>query len=109
NLSGAGALSAPGWAEIGTGAAGRDDSVVDCGSDYGNHGFTPDISAAGSYGAFHMPKTTPATSALRKLGIAFKLHTYGYDSTSEHLGLQAAEALDDQPSRMVMTLAVEVG
>ena len=29
----------------------------------------PDISDAGGTGAFHMPKTTPATTALRKLGI----------------------------------------
>ena len=31
--------------------------------------------------------------ALRKLGIAFKLHTYVYDSNAESIGLQAAEAL----------------
>ena len=28
-----------------------------------------------------MPRSTPATQVLRKLGIAFKLHTYVYDST----------------------------
>jgi Cys-tRNA(Pro)/Cys-tRNA(Cys) deacylase len=38
-----------------------------------------------------MPKSTPATLALRKLGIAFKLHTYVYDSTAHNggIGLQA--------------------
>ncbi len=55
-----------------------------------------------------MPKTTQATLALRKLGIAFKLHTYVYDSTAEHIGLQAAEALDVEPSRVLKTLMVEV-
>jgi Cys-tRNA(Pro)/Cys-tRNA(Cys) deacylase len=55
-----------------------------------------------------MPKTTPATTALRKLGIAFKLHTYVYDSGAEHIGLQAAEALDVEPNRVLKTLMVEV-
>jgi Cys-tRNA(Pro)/Cys-tRNA(Cys) deacylase len=59
-------------------------------------------------GFFHMPKTTPATTALRKLGIAFKLHTYVYDSGAEHIGLQAAEALDVEPNRVLKTLMVEV-
>src|SRR5664279_3217176 len=57
-----------------------------------------------------MPKATPATQALRKLGIAFKLHTYIYDSTvpSGGFGLQAAEALGVEPSRMLKTLMAEV-
>ena len=55
-----------------------------------------------------MPKTTPATLALRKLGIAFKLHTYVYDSSAESTGLQAAEALGVEPSRMLKTLMTEV-
>ena len=55
-----------------------------------------------------MPKTTPATTALRKLGIALKLHTYVYDSGAEHIGLQAAEALDVEPNRVLKTLMVEV-
>ena len=57
-----------------------------------------------------MPKATPATQALRKLGIAFKLHTYIYDSTvpSGGIGLQAAEALGIEPSRMLKTLMAEV-
>jgi Cys-tRNA(Pro)/Cys-tRNA(Cys) deacylase len=57
-----------------------------------------------------MPKATPATQALRKLGIAFKLHTYIYDSTvpSGGIGLQAAEALGVEPCRMLKTLMAEV-
>src|SRR6266576_2526400 len=57
-----------------------------------------------------MPKSTPATLALRKLGIAFKLHTYVYDSTIHNggIGLQAAEALGVEPSRMLKTLMAEV-
>ena len=57
-----------------------------------------------------MPKATPATQALRKLGIAFKLHTYIYDTTvpSGGIGLQAAEALGVEPGRMLKTLMAEV-
>ena len=46
--------------------------------------------------------------ALRKLGIAFKLHTYVYDSAAESIGLQAAEALGVEPGRMLKTLMAEV-
>ena len=55
-----------------------------------------------------MPKTTPATLALRKLGIAFRLHTYVYDSGAESIGLQAAEALGVEPARVLKTLMAEV-
>ena len=57
-----------------------------------------------------MPKSTPATLALRKLGIAFKLHSYVYDSTvpSGGIGLQAAEALGVEPNRVLKTLMAEV-
>ena len=55
-----------------------------------------------------MPKSTPATMALRKLGIAFKLHTYVYDSSAESTGLQAAEALGVDPNRVLKTLMTEV-
>jgi Cys-tRNA(Pro)/Cys-tRNA(Cys) deacylase len=87
-------------------AARRDEGRVDCAGDYGNHAFGRYFSDR--WGAFAMPKTTPATLALRKLGIAFKLHTYVYDSTAEHIGLQAAEALDVEPNRVLKTLMVEV-
>ena len=55
-----------------------------------------------------MSKATPATLALRKLGFAFRLHTYVYDSDADHIGLQAAEALGIEPSRMLKTLMAEV-
>jgi Cys-tRNA(Pro)/Cys-tRNA(Cys) deacylase len=55
-----------------------------------------------------MSKTTPATLALRKVGVAFKLHTYVYDSSAESIGLQAAEALGVEPSRVLKTLMAEV-
>jgi Cys-tRNA(Pro)/Cys-tRNA(Cys) deacylase len=55
-----------------------------------------------------MPNATPATLALRKLGIAFRLHTYVYDSRAESTGLQAAEALGVEPGRVLKTLMAEV-
>jgi Cys-tRNA(Pro)/Cys-tRNA(Cys) deacylase len=55
-----------------------------------------------------MSKTTPATLALRKLGVAFKLHTYVYDSSADSIGLQAAEALGAEPSRVLKSLMAEV-
>jgi len=55
-----------------------------------------------------MPRTTPATLALRKLGLAFRLHTYIYDSSAESTGMQAAEALGVEPARVLKTLMTEV-
>ena len=55
-----------------------------------------------------MPKSTPATLALRKLGIAFRLHTYVYDFSAESIGLQAAEALGVEPGRVLKTLMAVV-
>lgn len=46
--------------------------------------------------------------ALRKLGLAFRLHTYVYDSSAESIGMQAAEALGVEPNRMLKTLMAEV-
>ena len=40
-----------------------------------------------------MAKSTPATLALQKAGIAFRLHEYDYDPNAARIGLQAAEAL----------------
>ena len=51
-----------------------------------------------------MAKATRATQALAKLGIAFTLYTYDYDPDAQHTGLQAAEALGEQPSRVLKTL-----
>jgi Cys-tRNA(Pro)/Cys-tRNA(Cys) deacylase len=55
-----------------------------------------------------MSKSTPATSALTKLGIKFVLHTYCYDPDAERIGMQAAEALGIEPQRMLKTLMAEV-
>jgi Cys-tRNA(Pro)/Cys-tRNA(Cys) deacylase len=40
-----------------------------------------------------MAKATPATLALEKAGIVFKLHEYDYDPNAERIGMQAAQAL----------------
>lgn len=55
-----------------------------------------------------MSKTTRATQALTKAGISFTVHTYDYDPTAERVGMQAAEALGEDPSRVLKTLMAEV-
>ena len=45
-----------------------------------------------------MSKTTPATLALTKAGIAFATATYDYDPDADRVGLQAAEAMGVSPS-----------
>ena len=55
-----------------------------------------------------MSKTTRATQALEKAGAAFTLHTYDYDPDAPRVGLQAAEALGEDPSRVLKTLMAEV-
>ena len=51
-----------------------------------------------------MSKTTKATLALEQAGVAFTLHTYDYDPYAPRIGLQAAEALGEDPSRVLKTL-----
>ncbi|WP_299869083.1 Cys-tRNA(Pro) deacylase [uncultured Hoeflea sp.] len=51
-----------------------------------------------------MAKTSRATQTLVKLGIAFTVHEYDYDSDATSIGLQAAEALSEPPSRVLKTL-----
>jgi Cys-tRNA(Pro)/Cys-tRNA(Cys) deacylase len=51
-----------------------------------------------------MSKATRATQALEKAGIAFSLHRYDYDPAADRIGLQAAEALGEPPSRVLKTL-----
>ena len=53
-----------------------------------------------------MSRSTPATIALAKAGVSFDLATYDYDPGSERVGLQAAEALGEPPSRVLKTLVV---
>jgi Cys-tRNA(Pro)/Cys-tRNA(Cys) deacylase len=55
-----------------------------------------------------MAKTTPATVALTKAGVSFTLHAYAYDPGGERIGLQAAEALGEDPCRVLKTLMAEV-
>jgi Cys-tRNA(Pro)/Cys-tRNA(Cys) deacylase len=52
---------------------------------------------------------TPATVALQKAGIAFKLHQYDYDADAPRIGLQAAEALGIAPERLFKTLMAKAG
>lgn len=56
-----------------------------------------------------MAKSTPATLALEKAGIAFTLHEYEYDPNAERIGMQAAEALDIEPARLLKTLMARAG
>ena len=55
-----------------------------------------------------MALATPATLALRALGIAFELRTYDYDPNAERVGLQAADALGEAASRVLKTLIAQV-
>jgi Cys-tRNA(Pro)/Cys-tRNA(Cys) deacylase len=55
-----------------------------------------------------MSKSTRATIALAKAGVAFSVHTYEYAPGGERVGLQAAEALGESPSRVLKTLMIEV-
>jgi Cys-tRNA(Pro)/Cys-tRNA(Cys) deacylase len=55
-----------------------------------------------------MSKTTKATLALDAAGAAYTLHSYVYDPDAPRIGLQAAEALGEDPSRVLKTLMAEV-
>ena len=56
-----------------------------------------------------MAKGTPATAALEKAGIAFKLHEYHYDPSAQRIGMQAAQALGVEPARLLKTLMAKSG
>ncbi len=55
-----------------------------------------------------MSKSTPATLALTKAGVAFEVATYDYDPNAERVGLQAAEALGVDPGQVLKTLMAQV-
>ncbi|PVM88456.1 Cys-tRNA(Pro) deacylase [Caulobacter radicis] len=55
-----------------------------------------------------MSKSTPATLALSKAGVAFEVATYDYDPGAERVGLQAAEALGVDPGQVLKTLMAQV-
>ena len=56
-----------------------------------------------------MAKSTPATLALEKAGIDFKLHEYDYDPDAARIGMQAAEVLGIEPARLLKTLMAKAG
>ena len=51
-----------------------------------------------------MSRTTPATVALTKAGVAFDLFPYDYDPDAPRVGLQAAQALGWAPEQVFKTL-----
>jgi Cys-tRNA(Pro)/Cys-tRNA(Cys) deacylase len=55
-----------------------------------------------------MSKATRATKMLEKAGIPFTLHSYDYQPDAERIGLQAAEALQERPDRVLKTLLATV-
>ncbi|MEF2070530.1 Cys-tRNA(Pro) deacylase [Consotaella aegiceratis] len=55
-----------------------------------------------------MAKSTQATLALDKAGVAYSTRSYDYQSGHEPIGLQAAAAIGEPPSRVLKTLMVEV-
>jgi Cys-tRNA(Pro)/Cys-tRNA(Cys) deacylase len=56
-----------------------------------------------------MAKSTPATLALEKAGVAFRLYEYDYDPNAESIGMHAAQALGIEPARLLKTLMVRAG
>ncbi len=55
-----------------------------------------------------MSKTTRATQFLTKAGVAFSVHAYDYDPSADRIGMAAAEALGEEPRRVLKTLMAEV-
>jgi Cys-tRNA(Pro)/Cys-tRNA(Cys) deacylase len=55
-----------------------------------------------------MARTTRATQALTKAGVAFTVHTYHYDPDADRIGMAAAEALGEDPRRVLKTLMAKV-
>jgi Cys-tRNA(Pro)/Cys-tRNA(Cys) deacylase len=53
-----------------------------------------------------MSKTTRATQALDKAGVAYEVRTYAYDPDADKVGIQAAEALGADPAMVLKTLMV---
>lgn len=55
-----------------------------------------------------MSKTTRATQTLTKAGVSFETVTYDYDPNAERIGMQAAEAIGEEPHRVLKTLMAEL-
>jgi len=51
-----------------------------------------------------MSKVTRATRMLEQAGVAFTVHSYDYDGDADRIGLQAAEALGEDPGRVLKSL-----
>ena len=51
-----------------------------------------------------MSKVTRATKMLEQAGVAFTVHTYDYDGDADRIGLQAAEAIGEDPARVLKSL-----
>lgn len=51
-----------------------------------------------------MSKVTRATRTLEQAGVTFTVHTYDYDGHADRIGMQAADALGEQPERVLKTL-----
>ena len=65
-------------------------------TEWGSHNPTPK--------ELQVPKVTRATKMLEQAGIAFTVHSYNYDPAASRIGLQAAEALGEEPGRVLKTL-----
>lgn len=55
-----------------------------------------------------MNKSTRAIQVLADAGVAFTVHSYDYDPSADRIGLQAADALGELPSRVLKTLMAYV-
>ena len=55
-----------------------------------------------------MSLTTRATLELKRAGVAFTVHQYTYDPGADRIGMAAAEALGEEPRRVLKTLMAEV-
>ena len=53
-----------------------------------------------------MAAATRAAQVLEQAGVAFTVHAYAYDPAADRAGLQAAEALGEDPGRVLKTLMV---
>jgi len=53
-------------------------------------------------------RTTPATKALDRAGVAYRVATYDYDPSADRIGLAAAQALGAEPGRVLKTLMAQV-
>jgi Cys-tRNA(Pro)/Cys-tRNA(Cys) deacylase len=55
-----------------------------------------------------MSKATRATRTLEQAGLIFTLHEYDYDRSADSVGLAAAAALGESPTRVLKTLMTRV-